>query len=283
MPSILHESTGLKIVKNDINRFAIVTLHYTADPIKRSKDWQAEARAGFSPSQWAKEYEIDYTALYGQRVFLEIARDRDKIVIQEPYKEYSALQPFWAGFDFGSRNPSAFIVFTIDEGVITAVWELYEPCKNIPDLTSKILACPYYNQIKYIACDPTITNQKSRTNRFGDLVPLAEIFQEHGLRRPLVPGHTDEAVWVEMMRKHWKNPEDPTFRIRACCSNLIREIENAVYASQSDRELLTQTYREELEDVHNHAMDATKYFMLSRPSNKTYRHKQPEQWRRWVK
>ena len=63
----------MKIVKNDVNRFIVCTLHYTADPSKRSKDWQAEAKAGMSPARWDKEYEIDYVALYGQRVFPEIA------------------------------------------------------------------------------------------------------------------------------------------------------------------------------------------------------------------
>src|SRR5579871_2007062 len=101
MPEVLHESTGLRIVRNDVNRFCVATLHYTADPAKRSKLWAAEARAGMAPARWAKEYEIDYTALYGQRVFPEIASNRERIVIPEPYKEYGPLQPFWGGFDFG--------------------------------------------------------------------------------------------------------------------------------------------------------------------------------------
>ena len=268
MPELLYEGTGLRIVKNDGNKFIVASLHYTADPAKRTKEWKAEASAGMRPARWAKEYEMDYTALYGQRVFPEIALYRDKIVIQEPYIDYSAMQTFWGGFDFGSRNPSAFYVYTLDEGVFTAVWELYEPCKNIGDLAGKILSCPYYSQIKYIACDPTIVNQKSRPNRYGNLVTLAELLGEHGLKK-LIPGVTDETAWIEMMRRHWKNPEDPTFRIRACCPNLIQEFENAVYVNQSDKDMLTQTYKESIEDVHNHGMDATKYAMLSRPKVQT--------------
>lgn len=234
------------------------------------------------PAQWAKEYEMDYCALYGQRVFPEIATNRDKIVVPEPYREYSNLQVFWGGFDFGSRNPSSFHVYTIDEGVIYAVWELYEPCKNIPDLAGKILSCPYYSQIKYIACDPTITNQKTRPNRYGQLVTLADLFAEHGIKK-LVPGVTDETAWVEMMRRHWKDPEDPTFRIWARCPAMIQEFENAVFSSQSDKEVLTQTYKEQIEDVRNHAMDDAKYFMLSRPrSGPPHRFNQPmARW--WLK
>lgn len=268
MPEVLHESTGLKIVKNDVNRFIVASLHYTADPGKRTKEWKAEASAGMSASRWAKEYDMDYHALYGARVFPEMANNKDRIVIQEPYAEYSALQTFWGGFDFGSRNPSAFYVYTLDEGVFTAIWELYEPCKNIGDLAGKILGCPYYQQIKYIACDPTIVNQKTRPNRYGTLVTLAELLGEHGLKK-LIPGVTDEQAWVEMMRRHWRDPADPTFRIRACCPNLIQEFENAVYQNQSDKDMLTQTYKEQMEDVHNHALDATKYVMNSRPKIQT--------------
>lgn len=284
MPEVLHESTGLRIVKNDINRFCVVTLHYTADPVKRTPEWEREAKAGMRPAQWAKEYNIDYVALYGQRVFPEIAQNRDKIVIHEAggYKEYGPLQPFWGGFDFGQRNPSAFITFTIEEGVIIALDEIYEPCKNIEDLAHKITSLPYYGQLKYIACDPTIVNQKSRTNRFGEFVTLGELFGEHGVKR-LVPGNTDETTWVSMMRRHWKNPEDPTFRIRACCPNLISELENAVYSGQSDKDILTQTYKEKIEDVRNHACDAVKYFMNSRPTNRPRMFKQPVQWKAWMK
>lgn len=261
---LLHEQSGLKIVKNSNNKFVVATLHYTADPAKRTKEWKSEAQAGMRPAQWAKEYELDYTALYGARVFPEIANNRARIVVPEPYTEFSALQTFWGGFDFGSRNPSAFIVFTIVDGVMEAVWELYEPCKNIPDFATKMKRCPYWGNIKYIACDPTIINQKTRPNKYGTLVTLAELFGEEGIRC-LIPGTTDEAAWVEMMRKAWKDEGDPTFRIWERCPNLVKEFVNAVYAGQSDKEILTQTYKEQIEDVNNHAMDATKYFMLSRP------------------
>jgi hypothetical protein len=264
MPELLYEGTGLRIVRNDLNKFIVATLHYTADPKKRTKEWKAEASAGMRPARWAKEYELDYTALYGQRVFPEFAIARDRIVVPPPHREFSALQVFWGGFDFGQRNPSAFVVYTIDEGVIHAVWEHYEPCRNINDLAAKITGCPYYSQIKYIACDPTIVNRKTQINKYGTMVTIAELLGEVGLKK-LIPGVTDEAAWIELMRKHWADSADPTFRIWSCCPNLIKEFENAVFQEQSDREMLTQTYSEGMEDVHNHAMDATKYFMLSRP------------------
>ena len=277
---ILHEQQGLKIRRNPNNRFVVVELDYFADPAKRSKEWEEEARSGMSAAAWAKEYLRDATAMYGQRVFPEIARYRDKIVIGPPYREFGPQGAYWAGFDFGSRNPSAFIVYTIEDGVTYAIWELYEPCKTIPDLAAKIISCPYYNHLRYIACDPTITNQKTRTNKYGSLVTISDLLGEYGIRR-LIPGNTDESVWLAKMRQHWANPDDPTFRILATCPNLIHEFENAVFSSQSEKEVLTETYRETIDDVHNHALDATKYLLNSQPKVRIQRFRDPQMARLW--
>lgn len=281
MSEILHEQLGLKIRRNSNNRFVIAELDYFADPAKRSPEWEAEAKSGMTAAAWAKEYLRDATAMYGQRVFPEIAAHKDKIVIGPPYRDFGPQGAYWAGFDFGSRNPCAFIVFTIEDGVIYAIWELYEPCRTIPDLATKIIGCPYYNHLRYIACDPTITQQKTRTNKYGALVTISDLLGEYGIKR-MIPGHTDETVWLAEMRRHWASEEDPTFRILDTCPNLIHEFENSVFASQSEKDVLTNTYQESIADVHNHAMDATKYFLNSKPTVNFRRHRDPEIWRRWI-
>lgn len=278
---ILHEQQGLKIRRNKNNRFVVVELDYFADPAKRSKEWEEEAKSGMSAAAWAKEYLRDATAMYGQRVFPEIGAHRDKIVIGPPYREFGPQGAYWAGFDFGSRNPSAFIIYTIEDGVTYAIWELYEPCKTIPDLAAKIISCPYYNHLRYIACDPTITNQKTRTNKYGALVTISDLLAEYGIKK-LIPGHTDESVWLQTMRRHWSVPDDPTFRILATCPNLIHEFENSVFATQTEKEVLTETYREQIDDVHNHALDATKYLMNSKPQVTYRKWRDPNMASRWA-
>lgn len=279
---ILHEQTGLKIRRNANNRFIVAELDYFADPAKRSPEWEAEAKAGMTTAGWAKEYCRDATAMYGQRVFPEIGVNRDHIVLGPPHREFGPQGHYWAGFDFGSRNPSAFIVFTIEDGVHYAIWELYEPCRSIPDLATKILACPYFNHLRYIVCDPTITNQKTRTNRYGALVTISDLLADYGIKR-MIPGHTDEGVWLQTMRRHWADPNDPTFKILDTCPNLIHELENAVFASQSEKQVLTQTYQEKVEDVHNHALDATKYYFNSNPTVNYRRWRDPNMARLWAK
>lgn len=281
-PEIIHEQTGLKIRRNANNKFVVCELDYFADPAKRSPEWEAEAKEGLTAAGWAKEYCRDATAMFGQRVFPEIANYRDKIIIEPPFRDFGPQGAYWAGFDFGSRNPSSFIVYTMEDGVLYAIWEHYEPCKSLPDLAAKIMGCPWFHHLRYIACDPTITNQKTRTNKYGSIVTLGELLGEYGIKR-LIPGYTDEQVWLAMMRKHWANPDDPTFRILSCCPNLIHEFENSVFSTQSEKEVLTQTYKEQIDDVHNHAMDATKYLMLSKPSVTLRRFQDPKMAMRWAR
>src|SRR3990172_10053416 len=105
MPTLLHEQTGLRIVENDKNKFCVITLHYTADPAKRSPEGRAEAQAGMHPAKFAKEYEIDYTALYGAKVFPDIGTNKEHIVVDEPYPEFPDTQVYWGGFDYAAPNP----------------------------------------------------------------------------------------------------------------------------------------------------------------------------------
>ena len=88
--TILHQSTGLNVRLNAKNKFCVVTLHHTADPKKRGPEWRAEALAGMSPAKFSREYDIDYGALFGERVFPEITMNKANIVINEPYPEFPA-------------------------------------------------------------------------------------------------------------------------------------------------------------------------------------------------
>lgn len=281
MPAILHEQTGLRIVRNDTNRFCVITLHYTADPAKRTKAWHDEASAGMHPAKFAQEYEIDYTALYGEKVFPEISAAKDKIVVREPYPELPDTQVFWGGLDYGARNPSSFHVYTIVDGVTFSVWELFEPCRNVPDFAKKMQECPYWKSIKYIAADPSIWYKNQQT-RIGNLTSIYELFVENKVTK-LMQGVTDEAAWLAMMRDHWQNIEDPTFRIYERCSNQIREFEMAVYVSTSEKLLHTQNFREAISDHNNHSLDDCKYYMNSKPKLMERKVKFPNMVRKWLK
>lgn len=266
MPTLLHSQQGLQIVKNDKNGFTVCTLHFSADPKKRSPEWKREAAQGLSKAKFEQEYEISYDAQMGERVFPEIRDRRDEIVIEEgPFIEdkWPCDLPMWGGFDYGARNPSSFHIYTLHDGILYAIWELYEPCKNILSFSQRMKDCPYWGQLRYIASDPDIFSLKQRDMKSGLPINVASQFQSLGITK-LIAGSTDEQGWITKVQRHWQG-KDITFKILSSCRNMIQEFGEATYISMSDRQLETQNYREAMVDRHNHSLDDCKYFMNSLP------------------
>lgn len=259
----LYEQQGLKIWRNANNRFVICRLHYSADPAKRSPEWKREAASGMTPEKFAREFEIDWTAVMGAKVFPEATNRKPDIVIPLPYPDFGPDVRYWGGLDYGQRNPSSFHVYTLVDGCIYSVWELYEPAKDgVQRFADKMKAFPYWDRIKYIACDPDCWSLK--VPEMGALTSVQELFWRAGVRN-LIKGLRDEEAWIATMRQHWLEP-DPTFKIFSCCVNQIREFETCIYINQSERQLQTQVYKEQIADKDNHSLDDCKYFMNSRPA-----------------
>lgn len=281
MPEILHSSTGLKIVRNEHNQFVIVTLHHTSDPGKRSPEWRREAAAGLTPEQASRELDIDYLATMGAKVFPEITNYRDAIVIDEPYPDFGDIK-YYGGFDYGLRNASSFHVYAVEDGLVYSVWELFEPCHNIPEYVAKMKSCPHWNRIRYIAADPSCWSP-SQQQASGNPISIADLFWRNGVRTMIRGINNQEDTWITMMRQHWAS-EDCTFRIFARCVNQIREFETAIFVNQSERQLMSSAYNEKIQDKDNHSLDDCKYFMLSMPkSNQSgLAWKDPNQISRWA-
>jgi hypothetical protein len=259
---------GLTIRKNPRNQFCVVSLYYFADPVKRSDSWEAAARAGMTRAGFEKEYLINYTALFGEKVFPQIYERGSEIII--PAREFlPSGARFYAGFDYGWRNPSAFVVFAVEPGQAEqpartyAVWELYEPCRNVPEMASKIRSCPYYPWIQWIAADPSIWTP-TQQQRHGNMTSVQQMFADEGVEKMLA-GITNEGAWIARMRQHWEGIEEPTFLIvKDQCPNLLRELQMAVYSDPKNVSVNT-VMDEGIADSNNHALDATKYFMNSMP------------------
>lgn len=274
MSDIICNQEGLTIHKNEHNGFVVCRLHYRADPRKRSPEWKQAAQMGMSKAQFEQEFEINYNAHMGERVFPEIRDKREQIVFREgPYLDglWPTNLPMWGGFDYGAKNPSSFHVYTIVDGVVWAVWELYAPCRNIVEFTREMLACPYWNQLRWIAHDPDMNNLKQRDLKTGMMTTVRRQFEDLGVTKWL-PGNNNEQAWMAQMQKHWCGQEI-TFKILECCPMLIDEFENATFIAMTEKQLETQNYREAIVDKHNHAMDDCKYFMNVplRPVNRSHR------------
>lgn len=270
MSNILHSSEGLTIKRNTENGFVIASLHFTADPQKRSEAWAKEAAAGMTEAQFAREYNLDYTAVQGAKVFPELTQRKSSIVIDAPFPSFKDCRCY-AGLDYGTRNPASFHVYSIVDGVVYSIWELYEPCKNIPDFVEKMQSCPYWSQIRYIAADPSLWTP-SQQQEHGSPISVQELFWKSGIRN-MVRGRNDtgaEEAWLAIMRRHWSS-EDTTFRILSCCVEQIRELSTLIFTPQTERQLLNTVYREAINDKDNHSADDCKYMMLSLPAQQAPR------------
>ena len=277
-PEILHEQRGLVIKKNPLNKFCVISLFYHADPEKRSAEWEEEARYGMSDAQFRKEYLIDYTALYGEKVFEEFIKNRDVIIAKMPYPDIPDDLACWGGLDYGPHSPSSFHVYTILDDVMYVLWELYEPCRNIPEFAKKMMECPYWHQIKYIAADPSMwaTNQQLKE---GNVTSLYHLFTDAGVGC-LIQGVRDEQAWIAKMRYYWRDAENVGFRIFDRCPEMISEFEDAIYAAPTVRNSM-RSINDNIASFRNHAMDDCKYLVNSDPQAGL--RKRPLRWPNMIK
>lgn len=264
MPSnkiMLHSQEGLQIWRNSGNGMCVCRLHYSADPNKRSEEWLIEAKAGLSEGRYKKEYEIEWDALDGQKVFPEIITCRQQIVVPQEAFTFNANTKFWAGYDHGFRNSAAFIVFTEDEsGTIYAVWELYEPCTNLLEFVAKLKQCPYWPKIKYIVADPALWDKRGYSSEGMPISPY-EMFCQYGVRNFIKGNRHVEQSWLLLMKAYWGNKDDIQFKIMENCQCLIEEFEGARYPNMTEMMSQNKNVVETMVDKNNHAMDATKYWM----------------------
>jgi hypothetical protein len=106
--------------------FRILRLHYSCDPDKdpdtpAGKKWYDEARKGMSDARWRQEYEIDYGALGGQRVFPDF--EETLHVVEPRFPIDSGAMTVWLSCDPHPRTAHAFLWAALGkDGDIAVVW-----------------------------------------------------------------------------------------------------------------------------------------------------------------
>jgi len=71
----LHESQGLSLWVNRLNGVACASVHYTADPARRSEAWKAQSFAGYGGKwQWEQEQEMREDVRGGRPIFRMLDR-----------------------------------------------------------------------------------------------------------------------------------------------------------------------------------------------------------------
>jgi hypothetical protein len=113
---------GIRSWKNSHNKFYVVRVHYSADPVKdpstsKGKKWYEQAHAGMSSNAWDREMEINFSIYSGQGVF---SKDFTQNHIKK--LKYMPDRILHRGWDFGRRRPA--VVFSqID---LKGCWCIYK-------------------------------------------------------------------------------------------------------------------------------------------------------------
>lgn len=114
---VFEHMTGVTEIKNVYNQ-NVLSVHYTANPAKRTPEWYHKERYGTTPTgeaipgcsgvdpfTWDQEYELSFTVPTGKPVVPEFERT----LHCEPYKNidgYIEGRPLHVSFDFGTHYPA---------------------------------------------------------------------------------------------------------------------------------------------------------------------------------
>ena len=281
---------GLKIWTNPKNKFNVAMLHYTADetkdPERKGKDWYINEKYGTLKATWMKEYEIDFTTKSGKLIFGSEFCDFNPSIhyinsfeLPEPYELLLSL-------DFGQRNPTAALVGAwTSNNELYIIDEYYKPA--IPSVSSKEM----FKQFDYLlgnlegkslkqkrdiaiitfierVIDPS-TVPKNRTKiKDGVEIPysIIEDFWDYGW--DFVPANSDVDAGITRIREYLQldsNQKAHLYIFKDKCPNLCIEMMNYRYKELTEIQLKTRNKSEEPIKKNDHAVDALRYMIMTRP------------------
>ena len=262
---------GLRETKNSSGH-PVLWLHYSADPDKNpatpnGNSWyQEEVKkhyGGASGLKWRSEMEMDFKAGDGELVFPTFVQDEKKIVVDPfPLDDTYVL---YGGMDWGTRNPVSFHVYAESlSKKFYAVWEYYRKRDTINEVAEAIRACPFYDRLQWIACDPTMYSETvAKKDGFTSIVEMLmdpDVVGNFTVDKLLGSHGRSDQDGIERVKALW-GQADPGLKIFNTCPEMIAEIRNLKYPARKDRTSPT----EKILDKNNHAWDELKYFLLSHP------------------
>ena len=254
--------TGLDIYRTK-DGFQVARLHYTADPERTTEEWLKETEKGYpggkAGAAWRKEMEIDFTAYSGQLLCYDLlTRYKHKIVQDRYVKGYEYK---YGSLDWGRNNPASFNVYTVDETRhIHSAYEIYLRDTSIPDFSTLIKQCPFYQDLIWISADPSIWN-KNQENKEG-LQSLNDKFQQNGITLTKGKSRDDTLAINELLDRWYKLDErEATFTISPKCPKQIWEFERLRYKEITTAMIEQKNPHEQLVDKDNHSWDNWKYFI----------------------
>ena len=285
------EIKGVKFWQNERNNFHVLMLHYTADPEKdperEGKEWFEKERRSSPKAVWQKEYEIDFTTKAGLLVFgSEFCDFSPKKHLINSFELGDDVELFMA-MDFGQRNPNAALVGAVNgRGQVFIIDEYFNPA--IPSVASREMfekfgyLMPGYDKALTIrekqllanntffekVIDPS-TGHKNRTKIIeGEEIvySVIEDFDDNGW--DFGRAHNDWEAGITRVREYFSidgSGDSNLYIFADKCPNLVWELQHYRYQEHSEQNSRKQNSSEKPMKKDDHAMDALRYLMMTRP------------------
>jgi hypothetical protein len=246
-----------------------------------------------SQAAWDREQEIVDEAGGGELVFADVLVTHwKKIVIEDPAwrPDYEIVPE--GGFDHGKTNPTCLLRAYVEfDGTIVYAGEYYQPGMEIWQHSPRIKMMAEFHRMDRIYADRTIfpstQQQEQRPGHAQEVAKsLNELYCDQGIESfvPFV-GDRSDVSFVNRLHLHWSNLADAnkmsTVRIFCprgmyadkpvpglCdwgCPNLLWELMNTRRVNLTAQQLLSRNLSEAIVDKDNHARDAMKYHLMSKP------------------
>lgn len=231
--------------------------------------------------------------MYVQRMLSSYSKERvqrdimgsfdsfEGMIFDEFSRSVHVVEPFeipsgWTrvmGADHGFTNPSAFLWGAVDhDGNVYIYRELYKRETLIKDLCAELkslMGCTPANprgveKIEAIYIDPSTKSRRGQTG-ISDFSTYLEHLPDH---LALVCANNEVSPGIDRVKTYLrKNPKtgQPKLKIFSNCVNLIEEIGEYRWAELTATQEGTKNQKEEPRKYNDHAVDALRYLIMSRP------------------
>lgn len=230
-------------------------------------DGYEEALRETLPELWIRRYlEGDWSAFEGQ-VYPEFDR---RVHVIDPFDiPAGKVWQKFGSIDFGLTSPTAVLAFAVDfDGNVFVYDEYYRANATIEDHVSAILEMGYKDW--YMCYIDPATSAKTRETKSGYISVRQELAQ-YGIYT--IPANHDILAGISAVSSYLRVKKDrihpitgkrgsPSLFIFSHCKNLINELEDYCWAEGSDGVMIDRP----APNQSDHAVDALRYFLVSRPS-----------------
>ena len=244
---------GLQTWRNVGNQFAVVRLHYSADP-EKNEAWKERTRRGMPTESWEQEYEINFEQHAGQAVYPGFRREQHvKELNWNP--DLSMIR----GWDFGFRHPAVVFAQMDVNDRLLLLREMLGTNILIHRFADEVLerSEEWFPDAKWKDyCDPAGTQASDKSEHSS-----IEVLE----RKHMVPEYRQEELQAGLntIRFHLLPREDgiPSILVDPACSITIEGFQGG-YHFPDARDGRPDSDVPEKDGYFDHLMDAVRYVAI---------------------